>query len=88
MMAGTTTTRVACRSNFFSLLSLAGPIKVIANEDGTISAPLATNPAGVPVKWREVEPFVWRDVDGKNLLAAKVEDGQVIRFSFEACRRS
>jgi CubicO group peptidase (beta-lactamase class C family) len=71
------------QSTFFRLLSLAGPIKVIANEDGTISVPLATNLAGVPVKWREVEPFIWRDVDGKNLLAAQVKDGKVVRFSFD-----
>ena len=45
--------------------------------------PLATNLAGVPIKWREVEPFVWRDVDGKNLLAAQVKDGRVVRFSFD-----
>ncbi len=70
-------------SSFLSLLNLAGPIKVIANEDGTISVPLATNVAGAPTKWREIEPFVWRDVEGKSLLSAQVENGRVVRFSFD-----
>ena len=72
MIAGVYDNSRRMESSFFSLLSLAGPIKVVANEDGTISVPMATNLAGVPVKWREVEPFVWRDVDGKNLLSAEV----------------
>jgi hypothetical protein len=70
-------------SSFFSLLGLAGPIKVMANPDHTISVSMAVNLAGAPIKWREVEPFVWRDVDGKSLLAAQVKDGQVLRFSFD-----
>jgi CubicO group peptidase (beta-lactamase class C family) len=70
-------------SSFFSLLNLVGVIKVFPNEDGTISTSIAVNPAGVPIKWREVEPFVWRDVDGEDLLSAQVENGRVTRFSFD-----
>jgi hypothetical protein len=70
-------------SSFFSLLGLAGGIKVMANPDHTISVSMAKNLAGAPIKWREVEPFVWRDVDGKSLLAAQVKEGQVVRFSFD-----
>lgn len=70
-------------TNFLRLLGLASPVKVFPNEDGTISVSLATNVAGMPIKWREVEPFVWRDVDGKSLLSAQVVDGRVARFAFE-----
>ena len=70
-------------SSFFKLLGLAGPTKVTTNEDGTISVSLATNLSGVPIKWREVEPFVWRDVDGEALLGAQVENERVVRFSFD-----
>ncbi|HMN46491.1 MAG TPA: serine hydrolase domain-containing protein [Povalibacter sp.] len=69
-------------SSFLSLLNLLGTIKVVPNEDGTITVSMATNLAGVPIKWREVEPFVWRDVNGNNLLSAEVKDGRVTRFSF------
>ena len=83
MMAGIYQNSRRIESSFFSLLNLAGPIKVFPNEDGTISVSMATNLAGVPIKWREIEPFVWRDVDGESLLSAQVEDGSVVRFSFD-----
>ena len=72
------------RTSFLSLLNLVGAVKVVANEDGTIIVPHGrrTRPA-CRCKWREIEPFVWRDVDGKNLLAAEVKDGRVVRFSFD-----
>ncbi len=53
------------------------------NPDNTISVSMAKNLAGAPIKWREVEPFVYRDADGKTLLSAQVKDGQVVRFSFD-----
>jgi CubicO group peptidase (beta-lactamase class C family) len=82
MMAGTYEVSRRMQSSFFRLLGLAGGIKVAATEDGTISVPMARNMAGVPMKWREIEPFVWREVDGKTLLAADVQDGRVVRFTF------
>jgi CubicO group peptidase (beta-lactamase class C family) len=81
MMAGLYDNSRRMDSSFLSLLNLLGAVKVVPNEDGTITATAITNLAGVPIKWREVEPFVWRDADGKNLLAAEVKDGQVTRFS-------
>lgn len=83
MMVGVYENSRRMDSSFFSLLGLASPIKVVANPDNTISASMAVNLAGAPIKWREVEPFVWRDVHGENLLAAQVKDGEVVRFSFD-----
>ncbi len=83
MMAGVYENSRRVDSSFFKLLGLAGPIKVIPNPDHTISVSMAQNLAGVPIKWREIEPFVYRDVDGKNLLSAQMKDGQVVRFSFD-----
>src|SRR5690606_29298858 len=68
-------------SNCMSILNLASAVKVIVNADGTISVPMLTKYSGAPRKWREVSPYVWRDVDGEERLAAEVVDGQVIRFS-------
>lgn len=31
----------------------------------------------------EIEPFVWREVGGKTLLAAKIDNGRVARFSVD-----
>ncbi|MDY6944780.1 MAG: serine hydrolase domain-containing protein [Pseudomonadota bacterium] len=83
MISGTYENSRRMDSSFLRLLGLAGGIKVVANPDHTISVSMARNLAGAPIKWREVEPFVWRDVDGKNLLAAQVQDGEVVRFSFD-----
>jgi CubicO group peptidase (beta-lactamase class C family) len=70
-------------SNFMSLVNLLGPVKVLANEDGTISVTLALGPGGAPKKWREVAPYLWQDTTGTDRLAADVVDGRVTRFSLE-----
>jgi hypothetical protein len=82
MMAGIYDNSRRADSTFFSLLNMAGPIKVVANDDGTIGVSIADALAGGPVKWHEIEPFVWRQVNGENLLAAEVKDGRVARFTF------
>ncbi|SDQ56058.1 serine hydrolase domain-containing protein [Pseudoxanthomonas sp. CF125] len=71
------------QSNLLSLVNMLGQVKVVANEDGTISVPLAMGANGVPKKWREISPYLWQDVAGSDRLAADVVDGKVIRFSME-----
>src|SRR5690606_32283186 len=80
-MAGSYISSRRPESNFRSILSLASAVKVVVNADGTISVPMLAKYSGAPRKWREVSPYVWRDVDGEERLAAEVVDGQVIRFS-------
>lgn len=70
-------------SSFLSLANLLGPVKVVANEDGTISVTLALGPGGAPKTWREVEPYLWQDTASSDRLAADVVDGRVTRFSLE-----
>ena len=82
-IAGTYMSSRRAQSNPLSLTSLLGPIKVIANEDGTITVPAATDPSGAPKKWREIEPYVWQEAGGNDRLAADVVDGKVTRFGFE-----
>ncbi|HWN07654.1 MAG TPA: serine hydrolase domain-containing protein [Steroidobacteraceae bacterium] len=69
--------------NFISVLNMLQPLKVVVNEDGTISLPLLTDLNSEPTKWREVAPYVWREVGGKARLAADVQDGKVTRFAPE-----
>lgn len=83
MMTGVYQVSRRLETNFLRLLGLVSPTKVFPNEDGTISVSIATNAAGAPIKWREVEPFVWRDVDGESFLSAHAQDGRVTRFAFE-----
>ncbi|TYT25932.1 serine hydrolase [Luteimonas viscosa] len=82
-IAGTYTSSRRPDSNFLSLANLLGPVKVVANEDGTISVTLALGPGGAPKKWREVAPYVWQDTASTDRLAADVVDGEVTRFSME-----
>jgi CubicO group peptidase (beta-lactamase class C family) len=81
LIAGTYENSRRSASNFFSALNLLGPPKVIVNPDTTVSLPLLTGLNGEPKRWRETAPFVWREVEGKNWLAAKVEGGEVAMLS-------
>ena len=82
-IAGTYFSSRRAQSNLLSLTNLLGPVKVVVNEDGTISVPAARGSNGAPKKWREVEPYVWQDTTSADRLAADVVDGRVTRFGFE-----
>jgi CubicO group peptidase (beta-lactamase class C family) len=82
-IAGSYISSRRAESNFLSILNLLQPLKVVVNEDGTISMPMLTDLNGEPTKWREISPWVWRKVDGKGRLAAEVQDGRVVRFAPE-----
>jgi CubicO group peptidase (beta-lactamase class C family) len=69
--------------SFLSILNLLGQAKVLADADGTISVPALKGPEEEPKKWREVAPFVWRNVAGGDRLAAKVENGRVTRVGVD-----
>jgi hypothetical protein len=69
------------QSSFMSLLNLVGAVQVLANDDNTISVSLLRGLNGEILKWREIAPYLWRQVGGKDLLAAEVVDGRVVRFS-------
>ncbi len=70
-------------TNFLSVLNLLQPVKVIVNEDGTISTTLLKDLNGELTHWREIAPYLWREADGKARLAADVKDGKVVRFAPE-----
>lgn len=62
---------------FFASIGMLGQFNVTANSDGSLVIPPLTKLNGQPKVWREVAPFVWREVGGKERLAAKIEDGRV-----------
>jgi len=64
-------------TNILSIGGLLGQAEAKLNDDGTISLDAVKNFAGEPKKFREVHPFVWREVNGRGLLVAKTADGQV-----------
>jgi CubicO group peptidase (beta-lactamase class C family) len=82
-IAGSYISSRRAETSFLSLLNLLQPLKVVANEDGTISVPLLTDLNGEPTRWKEIAPYLWREKDGKARLAADVQDGKVVRFAPE-----
>jgi CubicO group peptidase (beta-lactamase class C family) len=62
-------------TGFLRLAGLLGQSKIVANADGTITAPLL---GAKPAVWHEVAPFLWKDASGKHTLAASLKDGKVV----------
>ncbi|MFT3790182.1 MAG: serine hydrolase domain-containing protein [Rudaea sp.] len=69
-------------TNFFSVIGLIGQTKVAVDDKGGLLVPEAKGLDGKPIRWIEISPFVWQDANGHDLLAAKVVDGRVVRFSY------
>ncbi|HEY5755418.1 MAG TPA: serine hydrolase, partial [Steroidobacter sp.] len=77
LVAGRYASSRRAEHTFFAAVGLLGQLDVIANPDGTLVVPPLTGLNGQPKVWREVAPFVWREVGGKERLAARIEDGKV-----------
>jgi len=69
-------------TRFLSAIGLIGQTKISLGAKGELVLADAKGLNGKPIKWVEIAPFVWHDVDGHDALAAKVVDGRVERFSF------
>lgn len=82
-MAGNYFNSRGIRSNFLHILDLIGPIAIGPDEEGKLSAPMVTNTGNKPRRWVEIEPYVWKDLDSGEKLAAQVVNGQVTRWSFD-----
>lgn len=82
-MAGNYFNSRGIRSKFLHILDLIGPIAIGPDEDGKLSAPMVTNTGNKPRRWAEISPYVWKDLDSGEKLAAQVENGQVTRWSFD-----
>jgi len=80
-MAGVYQNSRRSETGFVALANIAEQMKVVATDKGTISVPAFTDAAGQPKKWREIAPYVWRDIHGSDRVAAKVVDGRVVRLS-------
>jgi len=83
LMAGRYTFTRRTHTTFLSLLNLLGEIQVSVNNDGTITVNELKGMDEQPKKWREIAPFVWRNAAGGDRLAAKVENGRVVRFGYD-----
>ena len=82
MMAGTWESSRRAETNFFNAIELLGQTKIGVGPKGELSIPDLKGFNGAARQWVEIAPFVWKEVNGHETLAAKVENGRVVRWSF------
>jgi len=69
-------------SSPLNVLQLISQTKVTLGPKGGLLIPELLGDNKLPREWEEIAPFVWREKGGHDLLAAKVENGKVVRWSF------
>jgi len=70
-------------TSFLKLLTLLGEGKVVPNADGTISIAPLKGPNGELIKYEEIQPFLYREVHGQDLVAFKKDDTGNWQFQVE-----
>lgn len=70
------------QSNFLATLDVLSPTRLTAMEDGRLLITPGPGSA-TPALYEEVEPWVWREVDGQRTLAMRVADDQVQAIVYE-----
>ncbi|WP_332817417.1 serine hydrolase domain-containing protein [Sphingopyxis sp.] len=68
-------------SSFLGVLNLFGQTRISIDAKGGLVVDSLKGPGGAVRQWDEISPFVWRARYGSERLAAKVVDGQVVRWS-------
>ena len=82
LLAGHWVNSRGSQSSFLAAVGLFGQTKVGVNAKGELATPL-NGLNGKPRRWIETAPFVWRDADSHERLAAKIADGKAVRFSID-----
>ena len=83
MMAGLWQNSRREATTFIAALGLFGQTKVSVGPKGELIVPSLKGLNDRPRDWVEIAPFVWRDRNGHDRLAAKVVDGKVVRWSMD-----
>ena len=83
MMSGLWWASRRAESSFLSLAYVIGQTEVSVGPKGELVIPGILGPNDRPREWVEIAPFVWRDRNGHDRLAAKVVDGAVVRWAFD-----
>jgi hypothetical protein len=83
-VAGVYASSRRAQTSFSVVVTLLGQTTVAMKDDGTLVIPVITRPDGQPKEWREVAPYVWREVGGQERLAAKIENGRVKFLGFDS----
>ena len=70
-------------SSFLKIAGLLGQPTISTDDNGYMIVSNLVGPSGVPRRWVEIAPFVWRDRDGPDRLAATLVDGKPVRWSMD-----
>ena len=70
-------------SNFLAINGFRHQTVIEVNSEGNLVTPDFIGFDGAPKQWREIAPFVWRHLNGKDRLAAKIVPGRPVRFSID-----
>jgi CubicO group peptidase (beta-lactamase class C family) len=81
-MAGNWVASRRAQSSFFNITELLGQTTIGVGKDSELILPLPLGQGAPARRWVEVEPYVWRDLNSHEMLAAEVVDGQVVRWGF------
>lgn len=82
-MAGSYTSSRGGFTNFVRFFDFLGQAKIGVDKDGGLVAESVPGFADGGRKWVEIAPYVWRDVASGERLAAKLENGRPVRWSFD-----
>jgi CubicO group peptidase (beta-lactamase class C family) len=82
MLAGNYSVSRGSFTNFIDAANFLQQTRIGLDEDGR---PLIPDEfSAYPHKWIEVAPFLWQDAYGPQRVSAKVENGEVVRWSIDA----
>ena len=85
-MSGIYVSSRRAQSTFLSRSRFLSQVKVTSDASGQLIVPGLVDVGGEPMRWREVTPYVWQQVDGPERLAARLE-GMTSRCSASTVRR-
>ena len=83
LMAGNWLVSRRWESSFLKVAGLLGQPTISSDDRGRLIVSNLLGPNGVPRRWAEIAPFVWRDVNGSDRLAAVLVDGKPVRWSMD-----
>ena len=82
-MVGSYTSSRGIFTNFLRILDFVGQAKIGLDSKSNLVTEAVPGLANESRKWVEIAPYVWRDANSGERLAAKLESGRVVRWSFD-----
>ena len=67
-------------TTFFRLFTLLGQSSIAPKSDGALTVPGLDELNGQPREWQEVAPFVWRDKNGPEQVAVKMDGNNRVQM--------